>query len=130
MKLREKIRTEAEIPTASMADIAFLLIIFFMVTTIFSAEKGLQIVLPEKGGEVKVKKGNVATIKIDAEGLVTINDEPIEVHQMRATVQQMLSENDSLAFSLKTHPEAKYWNLIDVFDELKMGDAERVSFAN
>ncbi len=130
MKLRERIRPEAEIPTASMADIAFLLIIFFMVTTIFSAEKGLQIVLPEKGSEVKVKKGNVAHIVIEADGEIYLNDELIELQVLRPTVEQMLIENDSLAFSMKTHPEAQYSRLIDIFDELKMANAERVSFAN
>ena len=42
MKLRERIRSGAEIPTSSMADIAFLLIIFFMLTAVFATTEGLQ----------------------------------------------------------------------------------------
>jgi len=68
MKLRERVTKTAEIPTASMADIAFLLIIFFMVTTVFANEIGLQIVLPEKGQEVKVKSENIQRVYVEDMG--------------------------------------------------------------
>ncbi|NIP78095.1 MAG: biopolymer transporter ExbD, partial [Gemmatimonadetes bacterium] len=51
-------------PTSSMADIAFLLLIFFLVTTIFDEEKGLSIVLPEQGEEAEVSQKNVLHLTI------------------------------------------------------------------
>ncbi|MGB9590400.1 MAG: ExbD/TolR family protein, partial [Candidatus Hydrothermia bacterium] len=55
---------EAEIPTASMADIAFLLIIFFMVTTVFAREKGLKLLLPERQAQ---------TVKLSGEKMLVIS---------------------------------------------------------
>lgn len=129
MQLRKRESSQATIPTASMADIAFLLILFFMVSTMFSTDWGLKIVLPEKGETVKVKKGNIAHIKVNAKGEVTVDDEPIEIDQVKTRAEAMLAENDSLIFSLRTHPECRYETMIKVFDQLKLAKAERVSFA-
>lgn len=57
---KRKVPQEAEIPTASMADIAFLLIIFFMTSTVFMREKGLKIALPEKTDQVVKIGGSVS----------------------------------------------------------------------
>ncbi|RKZ23059.1 biopolymer transporter ExbD [bacterium] len=129
MELRKRIQREAEIPTASMADIAFLLIIFFMVSTVFSNEMGLQIILPEKGGVVKVKSKNIAKVYIDKDGSVRINGEPVRLGDIANLARQMLAENDKLIFSIKTNPDAKYDYLIRVFDQLRLANAERISFA-
>lgn len=129
MELRKKEQKQAEIPTASMADIAFLLIVFFLVSTIFSNEMGLQIILPERGEEVKVRKTNLARVYINEEGGVKIDGEPTEVDMIPEQAKKMLAENDSLIFSIKTHPGSKYDNMVQVFDKLKKGGAERISFA-
>ncbi len=58
--LQKKSKVSDEIPTASMADIAFLLLIFFLITTVFDEEKGLPIVLPEaQAEEVEVSQKNI-----------------------------------------------------------------------
>lgn len=129
MQLRKREETKATIPTASMADIAFLLILFFMVSTMFSTEMGLQIVLPKEGETVKVKKGNIAHIRVNAAGEVEIEDKPVEIDEVKERAEAMLAENDSLIFSLKTHPNCRYENMIRVFDQLKLARAERISFA-
>ena len=51
---KKKSKVSDEVPSASMADIAFLLLIFFLVTTTFPKDRGLAIVLPEEGGEVQI----------------------------------------------------------------------------
>ncbi|MEJ2153086.1 MAG: biopolymer transporter ExbD, partial [Gemmatimonadota bacterium] len=60
--LKRKSRVSDEIPTASMADIAFLLLIFFLVTTVFAEDRGLSLVLPEKATEIS-KKERMTSIK-------------------------------------------------------------------
>jgi len=126
---RKPVKNNAEIPTASMSDIAFLLLIFFMVSTVFSNEVGLQIVLPGKGETVKVKSSNIAKIYVKADGTVNLNGNPIKVKEIALTAKKMLVENDSLIFSIKTQRAAKYQMLISVFDQLRMANAERISFA-
>lgn len=129
MELRKKEQKQAEIPTASMADIAFLLIVFFLVSTIFSNEMGLQIILPEHGHEVKVKKSNIAHVYVTEDGAVKIDGEPTALDVIPERAKEMLAKNDSLIFSIKTHPDAKYDYMVRVFDRLKHGGAERISFA-
>jgi len=129
VELRKREHKQAEIPTSSMADIAFLLIVFFLVSTIFSSEMGLQIILPERGEEVKVRKSNLARVYVNEIGDVKIDGEPVKLDMIAIQVKAMLAENDSLIFSIKTNPQANYKYMVRVFDRLKQGGAERISFA-
>ena len=129
MHIRKKTSVEAGIPTASMADIAFLLIIFFMTTTIFATEAGLTIILPEKGEEVKVKSENILTILINKDGAVRIGEESPPLDRIQPLIEQKLAENDSLVISLKASRLCKYGRMIEVFDKVKLAGAERISFA-
>ena len=69
-------RQEPEIPTASMADIAFLLIVFFMVTTVFAETLGINFQVPpppEDEDTTEVEREEAVHIKIDATGVVTMD---------------------------------------------------------
>ncbi|MCK4421791.1 biopolymer transporter ExbD [candidate division WOR-3 bacterium] len=129
MKLREKKIREPTIPTASMADIAFLLLVFFMVTTVFANEVGLQIVLPEKGQEVKVKSENIQKVYVEELGSLRLNGEPVVQNEFVDEVKRILASNAEAIFSIKTHPRAKYQYMINAFDNLRLARAERISFA-
>src|SRR5690606_4469371 len=71
MIFRSRVRPRTDVPTSSMADIAFLLLIFFLVTTVFTEEKGLQIVLPEPG-VVDIPEGNIVFFHVRADGVVEL----------------------------------------------------------
>jgi biopolymer transport protein ExbD len=115
------------IPTASTGDIAFLLIIFFMVTSIFSREKGLKIVLPPKGAEVKLKKENILTVSVNPYGEVMIGDKKISIPEIKQIVQEALSKNPDLVVALKVSRKAPYKIMIQAFDQLKLAKAEKIS---
>ena len=68
----KKSKVSDEVPSASMADIAFLLLIFFLVTTTFPKDKGLAIVLPEEAEEIQVSQKNILHIIIQANGIVDL----------------------------------------------------------
>lgn len=127
--MKRRILVRAEIPTSSMADIAFLLIIFFILTTVFATEKGLQIVLPEKGEEVKIKKENIENVFVNAKGQVKVGNVETPLPEIKAIVKKMLAENDSLVFALTVDRRCKYEKVIKVFDELKLANADRIAFA-
>ena len=59
MRINRRFRG-GEIPTSSMADIAFLLLIFFLVTTTIDIDKGLGLVLPPEGETIEINKKNIA----------------------------------------------------------------------
>ena len=120
-----------EIPTSSMADIAFLLLFFFLVTTTIDTDKGLGIVLPPPGDiEIEIRKENILNCLINSQGKVLLGEEPISVAQIHRVVGQKLRKNDKLIISVKAHPKTAYNDYIRVIDQLKMADAKRISIAN
>ncbi|MEO0074829.1 MAG: biopolymer transporter ExbD [candidate division WOR-3 bacterium] len=127
MKFRERPSTKISIPTASLGDIAFLIIIFFMTTSIFSREKGLKIVLPEKGQEVKIKSENILTISVNPQGEVLIKDAIVSIPDVKGIVEQELAQNPDLVIALRVSRMAPYRTMINVFDELKLAKAEKIS---
>lgn len=129
MLLEKKKKKAVEIPTSSLADIAFLLLVFFLVTTTIDTDKGLQLVLPEKGQETKVRSENIANILINATGAIMMDEEPIELRLISEKARQMIRENDNIIFSVKTVRGAKYDVYIDVLDQLKLANAKRISIA-
>ncbi len=117
-----------EISQASTADIAFLLLIFFIATTEVGAEFGLQMILPELGGKaVRVKRENVLTIATDREGGIYIDDRPVGLREIRTTIQGALENNPNLIVSIETAADARYEQMIDVLDEVKLAKAPRFS---
>ena len=120
-----------EIPTSSMADIAFLLLIFFLVTTTIDTDKGLGIVLPPAGDvEIEIRKENILNCLINSRGKVLLDEEPTPAEQISKIVGRRLRENDKLIVSVKAHPKTAYKDYIRVIDQLKMADAKRISIAN
>ena len=126
--MKKRVRA-GEIPTASMADIAFLLLIFFLVTTTIDMDKGLGLVLPPKGEEKEIPKRNISNILINARGDILLDKEPIQMRDLRQVVREKMAVNDKLIFSVKTHPKAKYQAYVNVLDQLKMANATRISIA-
>ncbi len=129
MIIGNKKKKSAEIPTGSLADIAFLLLIFFLVTTTIDTDKGLQLVLPDKGEEIKIRSQNIVNILANESGLVMMDEEPIELRLIADKARQMIRENDNIIFSVKTMRGTKYEIYIDVIDQLKQANAKRISIA-
>ena len=121
MKIGKK-KSDVEIPTASMADIAFLLIIFFMVTTVFSATKGLDFKLPEDDEEqLETETIEAAYIKVLAGGAVLVDRQPMALDQILPYLQPKLERWPDKPLILYTVPEASYGDMIAVYDTLKQG---------
>ena len=118
-----------DIPTSSMADIAFLLLIFFLVTTTIDMDKGLGMVLPAEGEELEINKKNILNCLINSTGNVLLGGEPVEVRNLSRVVRQKIAENDKLVISVKAHKASNYKDYIKVIDQLKEANATRISIA-
>ena len=128
MKLRRPGVT-TDVPSASMADIAFLLLIFFISTTVFSLEEGLTLILPPRGGPKKeVNRKDVLVLFTDAQSRVFADDLAVaEIATLSNIVAARLRDNDKLIVSIETHPEARYQTMIRILDEVKEAEAPRIS---
>lgn len=131
--MQRKERVSDEIPTASLADIAFLLLIFFLTTTVFNEEKGLPIVLPEQQEEQEVSAKNILFLMVQPDGRVQIKrgeSDQIQVvshREVEGILRTELAANDKLIAAIKTHPDAAYRHMVNVLDEVKLSGAERIS---
>jgi biopolymer transport protein ExbD len=116
MKLKRK-PDESEIPTSSMADIAFLLIIFFMVTAVFSATKGLEFKLP-KDDNAPPDTEEAVFVKVGADGSVLVDCKPMELDEILPYLEPKLLRNPEKPVILYTDGQAEYQSMISVYDVL------------
>lgn len=127
MKLKVK-KQEPEIPTASMADIAFLLIVFFMLTTVFSANKGMEHILPPKEDlDEAIEPEESIYIKIFPDGQFEMDKQSFPIEQVDRIfnyVYQKVQVNAKKPIIVHTNREASYGDMIRVLDQLKMVEQE------
>jgi biopolymer transport protein ExbD len=117
-----------EIPTASLPDISFLLLIFFLSTCMFALEEGIPLVLPGRSsGTLKVKRSAVCVVQTRPDGTITVDKEPATLPDLRRIVETKLAENENLIVVIETHPQSEYGLMVDVLDEVRLADARRIS---
>ena len=110
----------AEIPTASMADVAFLLIIFFLVASFYSVTRGIQFSLPKHDEAALTAEPEAAVlIEIATTGALTVDNRAMPLADLRGYLLPKLQRNPTKAVILQTSLEATYQNMTDVFDELR-----------
>ena len=128
--IKKQRRPIQEINSSSMADIAFLLLVFFLVTTTISMDKGIGLVLPSEGNELEVNRKNIVNILVNESGKVLLDDKPIKVKLIKTSIEKKLSKNPNLIFSVQTHPRTRYQDYLNVLDQLKEAKATKISIAN
>jgi len=131
MLIEKRRARKAYIPTCSMADIAFLLLTFFLVTTSLDLDKGLGLTLPAAGDARPIPKKNIISLLINASGAVMLDEEPIEVNMIKDRITTRLMENPLVLVSIKTDARTKYQNFVSVLDQVQMamGETPRISIA-
>jgi len=127
-----KSKASQEIPSSSLADIAFLLLIFFMVTTVFRTDRERDITWPEAQATEKIdeKKKNILNIWVERNGGVFINDAPVPVEDVSGVVGPQYAASDQrLVISIRSDREVPYRIIDQVQKELIEGGVMRVVFA-
>jgi|TARA_B100001750_G_scaffold192947_1_gene163871 biopolymer transport protein ExbD len=131
--MKRKQKVSDEIPTASMADIAFLLLVFFLTTTVFNEERGLPIVLPEQSEEQDVSPKNLIFFIVQPDGRVVVRrgeseqEQTVAYNQVAGILRQEIAANSNLIAAIQTHPDAPYRHMVNTLDEVKLSGAERIS---
>jgi len=130
-----KKRIRVAVDMTPFVDIAFLLLIFFMVTTVFRLPQAMELTLPEiDTPPVKVAASNVVTLYVYNDGEMVFrigNDgplEPISFTILRETLHDMVRQNDKLITLVKFDRQTPYHWMVDVLDEFLVGKITRYSF--
>jgi biopolymer transport protein ExbD len=129
MFVEKRKKIVGEIPTASLADMAFLLLTFFLVITKVGTDKGLDLVLPPEGDVKEVPRVNLMTVAINDYGSITIDEIPRPLSQVQNVVKRRVDANDRLIVSVKTTRATPYKTFIAVLDQLKQAHAKKISVA-
>ena len=118
MKFRRSLEDDSEvIPTASMADITFLLIIFFMVGTVFNVEKGIEMQLPQSTVQQDMPKENII-ISIDRDEVLYLDGEEIDIANLGRESLAKIAGHPEGYILVKCDQGVRYKAVIDVLDEL------------
>jgi len=126
MAIKKRKTIAAAIPTASMADIAFLLIVFFMVTTKFDVDR-TRVTLPKSEIRSELPRGSafVVIYKVSgvwgfkfSDGEQTSHDVP-DLSALEADVASVASIDSSTPFVIKAQADTPYQNIDDVMDMLR-----------
>ena len=108
MKIQRTTNSGPFIPTSSMGDIAFLLLIFFMVTTIFRQENGLPVELPRAEAGEEVNRELVSNVYINRQGQISIDDRLVQVKHIPDIMGKKISDNPQLIVAFKTDSYTDY----------------------
>jgi biopolymer transport protein ExbD len=120
MKVKRRSHDKPEIYTGSMADISFLLIIFFMLTMVFSATKGLDFNQEEAPTDVTVVEPEEAIdVHVTTNGTLRVDGRPMALAELLPYIKPKLDANPDKPVILRTDPNAPYGAMMTVFDELR-----------
>ena len=131
MKVNRKTKLDTEIPTASMPDIIFMLLIFFMVTTVLREYSGLPISLPKaKRIEKLTSKRHTSHIWVSKDGLISVEDKLYTSDGIRQVMYEKRVADPQLVISLKADERAKMGLISAIHGELRKADALKLNYSS
>lgn len=128
---KRKSKVENEIPNSSLADIAFLLLIFFMVTTVFREEQQRDVEFPdaESMQQVDERRSNIMNVWVEPDGQIFINDQLIPPGAVQSIAGQAYVDTDArLVVSIRGDRDVPYSVINQITEELRDAGALRVNF--
>ncbi len=134
-KRKPKKRMNIRMDMTPLVDVAFLLLTFFMLTTVFRKPQTLEINLPpNKDTNVKIAESNLMTLRVDENMNLYWNmgielPHKIKYEELKKFLQQKAKENSKLVVLVKIDRKSKYHMMIDIIDELNMANLTRFSLA-
>ena len=130
MKFSRKTKLSTEIPTASMPDIIFMLLIFFMVTTVLREYSGLPVPLPKAKRIEKLKsKRHTSHIWVSKEGLISIGDRLFAIDDVAKIMYDKRLADPQIVVSLKADEEAKMGLISGIHEKLREADALKLNYS-
>jgi len=127
-------RLGIRIDMTPMVDIAFLLLTFFMLTTVFRAPQTMELNMPPSEVTVEIAESNLMTLRILDDGTMFWNigieiPERVEMKDLRKLLIERNKQNPKLVTLVKVDRKGKYYQMVDILDELQLANVGRFSLA-
>ena len=130
MKVIRKTSTKKGISTSSMPDIIFMLLIFFMVTTVMREFEGLDIVLPRAEKIEKLEsKRNTVHMWITKAGLISVNDRIVDINSLSNVMALKIAQNPKITVSLKSDDKSRMQLITEVHTQLRKAQALKLNYS-
>ena len=130
MKIERRTQESNEISTSSLPDIIFMLLIFFMVTTVMREFDGLDVLMPRaKMIEKLESKRHTSYIWATKDKLISVDDRLTAVDGLSAIVASKVSRDPKVTISLKSDQKAKMGLIMDIHTHLRKANALKLSYA-
>lgn len=117
---------DAQIDMTPMLDIVFIMLIFFIVTTSFVKEKGLEVNRPKDNPSDR-QPSKALSIQIDEFGKIRMNGRDVDIRRVVANIQTFLAENVTDAAAIQAHEDTEHGVVVEVMDQAKEAGIEKVS---
>ena len=119
---------DASIDMTPMLDIVFIMLIFFIVTTSFVKEAGIEVNKPDASNATKQKSANIF-IAINEDGDVWMDKREVDVERVRANIERMLAEQPTEVVIIQADEKAEHGKVVKVMDQVKAAGISRISVA-
>ena len=130
MKIERKTHTSKEISTSSMPDIIFMLLIFFMVTTVMREYEGLDVIMPKaKMIEKLESKRHTSYIWATKDGLVSVDDRIININNLSGLMYSKIVKDPKITVSLKSDEKTTMKLITDIHTQLRTANALKLSYS-
>ena len=130
MKIERKTHTSKEISTSSMPDIIFMLLIFFMVTTVMREYEGLDIIMPRAKMIEKIEsKRHTSYVWATKDGLVSVDDRIININNLSGLMYNKIAKDPKITVSLKSDEKTTMKLITDIHTQLRTANALKLSYS-
>ncbi len=118
----------AQIDMTSMMDVVFIMLIFFIVTTSFVKEAGIEINRPTASTAERQERGNIM-IAVSDSGAVWIDGRMVDIRAVRANVERLRAENPEGAVVIQADEASRTGILVQVMDQVRLAGVMNVAIA-
>ena len=128
MQFRRPRTLSTRLDTTPMADTIFLLLIFFMLSTSFVVQPGIQVKLPKAvTSEIQLKKDLILTIT--AENILFLNEEPVTLDKLGEALEAAFAQRKDRILIIKADQEVRHGMVVQAMDIAKLSGADRLAIA-
>ena len=129
MKISRKRKTRIDIAdSGALSDLAFLLIVFFIIIAVFNINKGFILELPKRNSQKIVNVDDILKVSLLEDGSLSVNGEAISKQELEKETKEVIAVRPNATFLLHIHPNAKYQDVVDIIDMVRMTEVENFSF--
>jgi len=119
---------EAAIDLTPMLDVVFIMLIFFIVTTSFVKEAGIEVLKP-KAAKAKSEPTATIFVAIRGNGEIWLDKRAVDVERVGATIEKLLAESPTDTVIVQADKEAKHGVVVSVMDQIKLAGIDKISIA-